>query len=148
MPTAPQSHFLHAHAQLPGKWKNKERLIDAITSPKPILFCFWHSHSPESVEALHQLHHLEQQYGTAFPVSVVGIHAPEYEGVDELWEQLIEQFKVTTPIFHDAQYRLWEQYAVHHAPSYIVLAANGMEQVRKAGTLSDSGILDYLGIVG
>ncbi|MFA5031050.1 MAG: TlpA disulfide reductase family protein [Patescibacteria group bacterium] len=126
-----------------GEWKNSDPIDLSAKRDKPILLYFWRSHTPASVEILHELNMLAQQHGDDFPVHVLAIHAPEYDD-DDSWEELLDHFKIDLPVFHDSEYHTWEQFDVQHAPYYIVLDEKGNEVMRRVGNLDDSGLRDYL----
>lgn len=126
-----------------GVWKNSDPIDLRAKRTRPMLLYFWRSHTSASVEALHELNQLVLAHGKEFPMDVIAIHAPEFKE-DDVWEELIDHFKIDLPVFHDQAYHTWEQFDVQHAPAYIVLNQDGEEVLRRVGNLKDSGVEEYI----
>lgn len=126
-----------------GEWRNSEPLDLRMPRSKPLLLYFWRSHTPESVETLHELNSLVRRHDN-FPFDVIAVHAPEYDEIDDAWEDVLDHFNIELPVFHDPEFRTWETYEVQHAPSYVVIDEHGDEVLRKVGNLYESGMKEYI----
>lgn len=126
-----------------GEWRNSDPIEIQGKRERPLLLYFWRSHTPESVNALHELNELVRTQQD-FPVDVVAIHAPEFDPEESDWEEILDHFKIDLPVFHDPQYHTWERFGVQHAPSYLLIRPGEDEPIRRVGKLRDSGILDQI----
>lgn len=134
------AHHLHRA----GKWKNSVPIDIAKPSGKPILLFFWRSHTPESVEVLHALDEFIGRQSSKFPMTVIAVHAPEFDQEANAWEGLVESLGIKLPVFHDPNYHTWELFGIQHAPSFVLLDSDGKQVFNRVGDLETSGVLEHL----
>jgi hypothetical protein len=133
-------HFIDSIQHPQGIWKNISPL-ELRKSKKPFLLYFWRSHTPESVETLHELDNFFKRYSAkVFPFTLLTIHGPEFHPHDDPWEQIVAGLGIDLPVLHDPHFSVWEDFHVQHAPSFLLIDSFGNELVRRAGNFSNSGI--------
>jgi len=126
-----------------GIWKNSDPIdLKAVVKTKPIVLYFWHVHTAENIETLHELNALGESLKDA--CQLIAVHAPEF-GTDDVTavEAMIHSFGITLPVVHDPEFHIWQQFAVHHPGSFVVID-DGQKIVRRVGDIDASGMREYL----
>ncbi|HEX8549881.1 MAG TPA: thioredoxin-like domain-containing protein [Cytophagaceae bacterium] len=100
---------------------------------KIVLLDFWTFGCINCQHILPDLKRLEQEY--AQELVVIGIHSAKFgsEKSSDKIKKAIEKFKVTHPVVNDADFTVWNSYAVNAWPTFVLINPDGKVVAQKSG---------------
>ncbi|PIQ77511.1 hypothetical protein COV82_04065 [Candidatus Peregrinibacteria bacterium CG11_big_fil_rev_8_21_14_0_20_46_8] len=106
-----------------------------------VLLDFWTYCCINCIHVLPDLKWLEHKYADK-PFVVIGVHAAKFanEKDDRNIESAIARYEIEHPVVVDNDHRIWDEYAIHSWPSFILLDTEG----RVATKASGEGLRDAL----
>ncbi|MGH7489560.1 MAG: thioredoxin-like domain-containing protein, partial [bacterium] len=107
---------------------------------KIVLLDFWTFCCINCIHIVPELHKLEQKY--PHELVIIGVHSAKFENEKDSQniEKAILRYDVEHPVINDANFKLWNAYAVHAWPTLVLIDPNG----KIVSTLSGEGNTDVL----
>jgi len=138
-----QSHSQHVRAvEFPSyaDWLNTDRRYSlADFRGHFVLLDFWTYCCINCMHVLPDLARLEQKYPQ---LAVVGVHSAKFEGERSTRNirEAILRYGIEHPVLNDYRFELWNAYAIHAWPSFILIDPEGYVVARASG----EGIYDLI----
>ncbi len=107
-------------------WLNTEKPLSiAGLKGKVVLLDFWTYGCINCIHIIPDLKKLEAKYGNN--LVVIGIHSAKFtnEGDTENIRNIILRYGLEHPIANDADFKIWEQYAVNAYPTQVIIDPQG-----------------------
>jgi DNA-binding beta-propeller fold protein YncE len=107
-------------------WLNTDKPLSiAGLKGKVVLLDFWTYGCINCIHIIPELKKLEAKY--ANQLVVIGVHSAKFtnEGETENLRQIVLRYGIEHPIANDADYKIWNQYAVNAWPTQIVIDPAG-----------------------
>ncbi len=107
-------------------WLNTDKPLSlAALKGKIVLLDFW---TYGCINCLHIIPHLkefEEKYDNR--LVVIGVHSAKFtnEGETENIRKVILRYNITHPVVNDADFKIWNQYAVSAYPTQVLIDPNG-----------------------
>ena len=102
-------------------WLNTDKPLSiAGLRGKVILLDFWTYGCINCIHIIPHLKNLEAKY--ADQLVVIGVHSAKFlnEGETENIRKIILRYEIEHPVVNDADYKIWEQYAVRAWPTQVL----------------------------
>lgn len=107
-------------------WLNTDKPLSiAALKGKIILLDFWTYGCINCIHIIPDLKKLEAKY--AKNLVVIGVHSAKFEneGETENIRKIILRYGIEHPVVNDAEYKIWNQYAVNAYPTQVLIDPNG-----------------------
>ena len=107
-------------------WLNTEKPLSlAALKGKIVLLDFWTYGCINCIHIIPDLKKLEAKYPNN--LVVIGVHSAKFENEKETENirKIILRYEVEHPVVNDADFRIWEQYAVRAYPTQVMIDPNG-----------------------
>lgn len=107
-------------------WLNTDKPLSiAALKGKIILLDFWTYGCINCIHIIPDLKKLEAKY--AKNLVVIGVHSAKFEneGETENIRKIILRYGIEHPVINDADYKIWNQYAVNAYPTQVLIDPNG-----------------------
>ena len=107
-------------------WLNTEKPLSlAALKGKIVLLDFWTYGCINCIHIIPDLKRLEAKYPNN--LVVIGVHSGKFDNEKETENirKIILRYEVEHPIVNDADFKIWEQYAVRAYPTQILIDPNG-----------------------
>ncbi len=118
---------VHAPELTGGRsWLNTDKPLSlAALKGKVVLLDFWTYGCINCIHIIPELKKLEAKY--AKNLVVIGVHSAKFENEKETENirKIILRYGLEHPIVNDADFKIWEQYAVKAYPTQILIDPNG-----------------------
>ncbi len=146
----PQSVF-QSQGRLPAseiparlRWLNCETALSlGSLRGRVVLLDFFSGSGVHCAHHVADLRQLQARYSES--VTVVGVHTPkfEHERNERSAAQCLQRLQIRHPVVHDADFVLWQHYAVQHWPTVVIIDIDG----RVAARVTGDGSLDALAAI-
>lgn len=126
-------------------WVNTNRAYSLQDfSGKMVLLDFWTFGCINCQHILPDLRQLEEEY--ADELVVIGIHSGKFEAEhhNQKIREAILKFGIQHPVINDADYKLWDAYAVRAWPTVVLISPNGKVVGQHAGEGAYQVVKPYL----
>ena len=107
-------------------WLNTDRPLSlAALKGKIVLLDFWTYGCINCIHIIPDLKKLEAKYEKN--LVVIGVHSAKFEneGETDNIRKIILRYGIEHPVVNDADYRIWNQYAVNSWPTQVLIDPNG-----------------------
>ena len=107
-------------------WLNTDQPLSlAKLRGKIVLLDFWTYGCINCIHIIPDLKKLETQYGDK--LVVIGIHSAKFEneGETENIRKVILRYNIEHPVVNDADFKIWDQYAVRAYPTQVLIDPDG-----------------------
>ncbi len=107
-------------------WLNTEKPLSlAALKGKVVLLDFWTYGCINCIHIIPELKKLEAKYEKN--LVVIGVHSAKFENEKETENirKIIVRYGIEHPIVNDADFKIWEQYAVKAYPTQVLIDPNG-----------------------
>lgn len=107
-------------------WLNTDKPLSLqALRGKVVLLDFWTYGCINCIHIIPDLKKLEAKY--ADQLVVIGVHSAKFEneGETENIRKIILRYELEHPVVNDANYRIWEQYAVRAYPTLVLIDPSG-----------------------
>lgn len=107
-------------------WLNTEKPLSlAALKGKVVLLDFWTYGCINCIHIIPELKKLEEKY--AKNLVVIGVHSAKFEneGETENIRKIILRYNLEHPVVNDANFKIWDQYAVQAYPTQVLIDPSG-----------------------
>ncbi len=107
-------------------WLNTEKPLSlAALKGKVVLLDFWTYGCINCIHIIPDLKRLEQKY--ANQLVVIGVHSAKFENEKETENirRIILRYEIEHPVYNDAEFKVWESYAVRAWPTQVLIDPAG-----------------------
>ena len=107
-------------------WLNTDKPLSLqALKGKIVLLDFWTYGCINCIHIIPDLKRLEAKYGNQ--LVVIGVHSAKFEneGETENIRKIILRYEIEHPVVNDANFKIWEQYAVRAYPTQVLIDPSG-----------------------